>query len=271
MPDKRSRVEKLRAMANQTESPNEAAIARGLLEQMGESVEPEVDPLQKIRYADKRARNEPEEVFRQRRNPFGQQRDFYEEMLRDHRRTYFYGNASPPPREKTDAEGYKTEPPPNRNTYPREKMYLRQKEAYDKLLEFYRAFRQNMSSREYQEFEALLQTMDPNGVYFTEKILEWEAEQGRQKYYDFKDRFGQAYDFKAAYNWYNENVNSQEEVQRKAEEALKAQAMRDEELRKQEAADKAAQKIKDERERRERDEAMGSFEAWFRDFKQGKS
>jgi hypothetical protein len=36
MPDDRSRIEKLRAMANQTVSPNEAAIAKRILEQLGD-------------------------------------------------------------------------------------------------------------------------------------------------------------------------------------------------------------------------------------------
>jgi hypothetical protein len=255
-------------MANQTASPNEAAIAKKLLEEMGEPVEKPFDPFQHMNFRDARGQYESEDTFRARTGGF---QDYQYEFYRQAYENIFKRRppGATPPREEPKPPPRQEQKPPDSKT----RMYLRQKEAYDSLLKLYRAFRQDMSSAEYKLWEALLQRMDPNGVYFSEKILEWEREQVRQRYYEYKTEYAQNYgnDFESAYDWANENSNSAEEARRKADEALKAQAMRDEERRKQEAADKAAQKIKDERERRERDEAMGSFEKWFHEFKRDKS
>jgi hypothetical protein len=83
MPDQRSRIDKLRAMALQTNSPREAAIAKGMLEALGEEVLPPVEPLQSIRYADARPDKKPVYGTYTRSYSYADARrdfDYYKEM-----------------------------------------------------------------------------------------------------------------------------------------------------------------------------------------------
>jgi hypothetical protein len=262
-------------MANQTASPNEAKVARELLEKMGERVaEPQAeDPLRNMNFRSARAKWESDETYRARqrgrtsygerpedfgrrqhqeayddlfgRSPFGE--DFWAEWKRRQHGAPF---ASPPRDSSSRDSEYN--------------LYARQKAAYERLLALFRDFRHDMSPDEYALWEKLIQQVDPNGVYFSEKIMARQRERAQERayhQYDFKSGDFN-FDFKTKYEW---DFTKEAEKQANEEDAK----MEAEQKRRDEAKAKAEQKIKDDRQRREQDEAMGAFEQWFHDFKKG--
>lgn len=276
MGDNRSRIEKLKAMANQTASPNEAAVARRILEQMGEKWEDpkKADPYQNINYSDKKGTYESDEIFRKRRSgaydyerktgdSFGRS-GFTEEFWREYVKNFgqrrdFYGQATGPrpgagyERGPSEQAAYEETTRRRYYQYTDQALYTKQKAVYDRLLALFRDFRDDMDADEYGQWEQLLQRLDPNGIYFQEKVLKRQQQKANDQTFKYEYTF-----------------TSEERARRTYESTKEEMKKRDDERRKQEAADKAAQKIRDERERRERDEAMGSFERWFSEFKKGK-
>jgi hypothetical protein len=289
-------------MANQTSSPKEAEIAQNILKQMGETWEQpkqSSDPYQNINYSDKRGTYESEETFRQRRqgSPFGRGFDYrrYSQQYED---IFGKGNFD----FNDFFRQYATGPRPDAGARPRggwndadQALYQRQRRTYERLLALFRDFRDDMDGQEYGMWEKLLQQIDPNGIYFTEKIMkrqqarandyhrgyEYGAERNGPEHQFLWERFikDQVKHPKQTFaDWQYQNYgrvmydskpdNAEEPPDPEMQAAW--QRAQDEKKRKEEAAQKAEQKIKDERERRERDEAMGAFDKWFHEFKKGR-